>query len=159
MSRAATHRLVVAAVVLAGCPAAAESGPQDASARPTSVAATASSSAQALAKVTPLPEVLAKGGVSQETFTKVCRDSPCSGRYARVEPFANERGEITLLCYHADHRRCSHGPFVYYDAKGNKLASVANRPMDPKSERGKKVIAAHAKHTTGLTRLPRQNCY
>ncbi len=104
------------------------------------------------------PPSAARQRVSATVLSRICKESPCTGRFARIEMFANPKGTVELLYYHSDIERCSHGPSIYFDPTGKKLDTIPNKPMDPKSDRGKELLALHAKHHRGRTKAGVHSC-
>ena len=88
----------------------------------------------------------------------ICKGAPCLGKLSRIESFVGLAGEVERYYYHSDPSVCIHGPSVYFDATGKRLDTIPNKPMDPKSERGKKILATHAEHQDGRTQGPKFDC-
>lgn len=68
-------------------------------------------------------------GEQQTLPAQLCHEAPCAGTYSKVIVYRTPSGEPAIYLHAGDLQACSHPPYVYFDAEGNRVLNVAERPI------------------------------
>jgi hypothetical protein len=94
----------------------------------------------------------------KQVLAKVCSAHVCKGRMQRVEIWGDAGGRIRRYLHYGDITVCSHPPLIVFDAEGNEIGSLDERPLVPGSAEARAAQEAHRRLTGGARLLRAAEC-
>lgn len=93
-------------------------------------------------------KVPVEGKAPADVLAKICAKATCAGPFGRVEVLRKE-GAIVGYLHFGDLRRCSHPPAVYFDAAGEELGAIPEKPVAPGSDEARHFEAERVRLSRG----------
>lgn len=99
----------------------------------------------------------ADGKAPAEVLAKICARATCAGPFGRVEVLRKE-GVIVGYLHFGDIRRCSHPPAMYFDAAGEEVGAIPEKPVVPGSDEARHFEAERVRLSRGGTAAESLRC-